>query len=774
MTIAVISSDQTSAWIAASTKTMQRAGQFARESMASDRTDDALRHCAAALGELRSVLLPPAYWELWSIATSELAVLEAYFTRILSKEASEYDHVSLYNKVQSAGNVLPRLYLLFTVGSATLKHLAAYADQSTEEKHDAVVDALPISALPITAPALLADMEALCKGVQHPVRGLFLRAYLLQSVKSALRLNPEDSIEFLLENFVEMLKLWCRMNYADEDTDVLSYSTMSTRTHREQMADLVGKNLLYLAELVSLEAFVENVCGRILEQVVLCRDTIAQTYLMECITAVFPDEFQIATMDQLLGVLPKLDASVEMGAVLGSMLDRLAKYAQADPAAFESLDGMRAFDTIAAAVDSAVSAHKDWMSGSSIVSMYGGLLAFADAVYPGRVAYVDEVLGKCVAHFQTSREEKGATDEDAKDEKRDERVPHRKLVELLCIPLETYDLTTVLSIQQFLALVDVLSDAKKKELAFKVATMVPQRDEVVLDATSARALVCILEALYGRDADEDDARAFSKALDSIRVEDAVEHVKLLEDIVEGLKGRDDLVRCVGPAVVSSALDAIDRADGIDGGHPQIDKILIFTVGVCTRIADAGSGSQAVDLLLRVVAASVARDGDGDGFNPPNVSNTSSVVYECMEQACRLFEENVYESTACKAALASLVDVLPTVDAVLLDESRDMLHHKIGSYCTKLLSRKDQCEMLVSLARVELDGPSILSRLQRAERVVSAIQEQDAVFASIRTPEEIAVSKGLIKEVLDAYVLHKERGIAGVTDDDIHRLKMMYT
>ncbi len=39
----------------------------------------------------------------------------------------------------------------------------------------------------------------------------------------------------------------------------------------------------------------------ILEQVVSCRDAIAQEYLMECIIQVFPDEMHLATLNNFLG-----------------------------------------------------------------------------------------------------------------------------------------------------------------------------------------------------------------------------------------------------------------------------------------------------------------------------------------------------------------------------------------------------------------------------------------------------------------------------------------
>lgn len=71
--------------------------------------------------------------------------------------------MELYEKVQSCGNVLPRLYLLVTVAGVYIKSLEAPARD------------------------ILKDLVEMAKGVQHPMRGLFLRNYLSQV--RALRLR---------------------------------------------------------------------------------------------------------------------------------------------------------------------------------------------------------------------------------------------------------------------------------------------------------------------------------------------------------------------------------------------------------------------------------------------------------------------------------------------------------------------------------------------------------------------------------------------------------
>lgn len=70
---------------------------------------------------------------------------------------------------------------------------------------------------------ILKDLVEMTKGVQHPTRGLFLRSYLCQRSRGLLPDTGSpyageggdihDAVDFLLTNFMEMNKLWCRMQH---------------------------------------------------------------------------------------------------------------------------------------------------------------------------------------------------------------------------------------------------------------------------------------------------------------------------------------------------------------------------------------------------------------------------------------------------------------------------------------------------------------------------------------------------------------------------------
>jgi vacuolar protein sorting-associated protein 35 len=60
----------------------------------------------------------------------------------------------------------------------------------------------------------------------------------------------------------------------------------------------------------------------ILEQVVICKDVIAQEYLMECIIQVFPDEFHLQTLNSFLRACADMHQEVNVKNIIIALIDR--------------------------------------------------------------------------------------------------------------------------------------------------------------------------------------------------------------------------------------------------------------------------------------------------------------------------------------------------------------------------------------------------------------------------------------------------------------------
>ncbi|KAF2084829.1 vacuolar protein sorting-associated protein 35 [Saccharata proteae CBS 121410] len=263
---------------------------------------DALKCSSTLVSELRtSSLGPKQYYELYMAVFDALRHLSVYL-----RDNHPVNHLAdLYELVQYAGNIIPRLYLMITVGTVYM----AIEDAPVKE--------------------IMKDMMEMSRGVQHPVRGLFLRYYLSGQARDYLPSgegegpegNLQDSISFILTNFVEMNKLWVRLQHQGHSRE------REQRTkERQELQLLVGSNLVRLSQLVDLENY-KKILGPLLEQVVQCRDVLAQEYLLEVITQVFPDEFHLHTLDQFLSATARLNPHVNVKAIVIGLMDRLSTYA---------------------------------------------------------------------------------------------------------------------------------------------------------------------------------------------------------------------------------------------------------------------------------------------------------------------------------------------------------------------------------------------------------------------------------------------------------------
>ncbi|XXG98649.1 hypothetical protein Hte_004976 [Hypoxylon texense] len=265
---------------------------------------DALKCCSTLVAELRtSSLGPKQYYELYMAVFDALRYLSMHL-----RENHPHNHLAdLYELVQYAGNIIPRLYLMITVGTAYMS-----------------IPEAPVK-------ELMKDMMDMSRGVQHPIRGLFLRYYLSGQARDYLPTgdgdgpegNLQDSINFILTNFVEMNKLWVRLQHQGHSRE------REQRTkERKELQLLVGSNIVRLSQLVDLEAYRDGILAPLLEQVVQCRDVLAQEYLLEIITQVFPDEFHLHTLDQFLAAVSRLNPHVNVKAIVIGLMDRLSAYAE--------------------------------------------------------------------------------------------------------------------------------------------------------------------------------------------------------------------------------------------------------------------------------------------------------------------------------------------------------------------------------------------------------------------------------------------------------------
>ncbi|OIW06300.1 hypothetical protein TanjilG_17674 [Lupinus angustifolius] len=475
-------------WLAEGIVGIQHNAFFMHRALDDSNLRDALKYSALMLSELRtSRLSPHKYYELYMRAFDELRRLEMFF-----KDESRHgvSIVDLYELVQHAGNILPRLYLLCTVGSVYLRC------------KDALVK------------DVLRDLVEMCRGVQHPIHGLFLRSYLAQVSRDKLPdIGSEyeggdsgsvmDAIDFVLQNFTEMNKLWVRLQHQGP-----GQIREKKEKERNELRDLVGKNLHVLSQIegVDLEMYKNTVLPSVLEQVVNCKDELAQFYLMECIIQVFPDEYHLQTLETLLGACPQLPPTVDLKTVLSQLMDRLSNYASSNVDVLPEFLQVEAFTKLSTAIGRVIEAQVD-MPIVGAIALHVSLLTFTLHVHPDRLDYVDQVLGSCVKKLSGKP-------------KLDYNRATKQVVALLSAPLDKYnDIVTALTLSNYPRVMDHLDNETNKVMAMVIIQSIMKNNTCISTADKVEVLFELLKGLImdldGAAMDEVDEEDFSEDQNSV-------------------------------------------------------------------------------------------------------------------------------------------------------------------------------------------------------------------------------------------------------------------
>lgn len=588
----------------ASIRRMQESTHIMRGAMDADDLPTTLDRAAAMLGELgdpkhhhhhhhanqghnshsqighsssTAIMSPKHYYEIHMLAMEELPNIEEYLLSLSSGPSARYAMKDLYEITQYTSRSVPRLYLQICAGSALIR--------SGEE--DATI--------------VLNDLIQAVKCVQCPIRGLFLRDYLLKAVRDKLpdevdqddndnQLDAEetkestpagydandvpmqttpvsatltslmgdltmdinssvgfladnstsedqtvtatpqentpgintshnvslnspgrvkDSYQFVLANFIEMNKLWVRIQHLPGD---LKNKDTKRRRERErnELRMMVGTNLVRLSELEGVTSAIYGtvILPRILDQIIACRDPLAQAYLMDCIIQVFPDEFHIQTLEVILNVCPKLRDKVNVRTILQSIMDRLSNY-YADELLLndeEDTEGVKtsvmldSFEMFDECIRSVFEARGAKISAKEVIRLESSLLDFSLKCYPARMDYFNKCLGVCASCLRgegTSHSALVANSGIVTPIPMDE-VAVKELEALLSLPLETMGLN-VLDLDQYSELLSFLPLDHRKRVAMELLNVLYLSGENMTEINEIEQLFAIIAPLIRSD-----------------------------------------------------------------------------------------------------------------------------------------------------------------------------------------------------------------------------------------------------------------------------------
>mmetsp|Transcript_15259 Transcript_15259/g.22918 ORF Transcript_15259/g.22918 Transcript_15259/m.22918 type:complete len:880 (-) Transcript_15259:6716-9355(-) len=450
-------------------------GFYTKRAMDTNDLSGALNHASDMLRELRTSLLTPKnYYELYMKVLDELRHLDDFFLQLVregKKTAAE-----LYEQVQACGDVLPRLYLLVTVGSTYIESRQAPAKD------------------------ILNDLVEMAKGVQHPMRGLFLRNYLATACKDKLPDtgskfegraggNVTHAVDFILRNFSETNRLWVRMQNQGP-----SKERKRREKERQDLRILVGTNLVRLSQLegVDAESYATNILPKLLEQVVNCKDTIAQPYLLDCIIQVFPDEFHLATLDAFLAICTQLKEKVNVRLILESMMKRLAAGAREANSSNKDTESSlhnktppHAFQAFTTCANKLLEEKGgNGVDLAELLRLEAAMLEFALECYPGRLDYVNHCFTTCGAILRAAGY---IVTEDSSFKLIQDEQEAEQLERVLSLPLQSgtklgdKEPNAVLKLELLSELSEFLPLRRRKDVALAVVQSILSRPNEKLD-----------------------------------------------------------------------------------------------------------------------------------------------------------------------------------------------------------------------------------------------------------------------------------------------------
>ncbi len=184
---------------------------------------------------------------------------------------------------------------------------------------------------------VLSDMLEMAKGVQNPMKGLFLRNYLgrvstaLPSSESLLTDEAKEitkhAIDFYLANLSESNKLWVRLHHGSK------VDKSQREGRRKDLRLLVGTNLVRLSRLegVTAEMYKNGIMPKVMEDILSNGDVLSQSYLMDCLIQVFPDDFHIYALEPFLKCILRLKEKVRVRMIMEALLHRLGEYVTKTP-----------------------------------------------------------------------------------------------------------------------------------------------------------------------------------------------------------------------------------------------------------------------------------------------------------------------------------------------------------------------------------------------------------------------------------------------------------
>ncbi|CAG9335631.1 unnamed protein product [Blepharisma stoltei] len=692
----------------------------------SNNLNEALKHASNMIGELRTSLLSPrSYFELYMQVFDQLSRIEAYF-REESRRGTRI--VELYEKVQHTISILPRLYLLITVGSVYIQ---------TKE---------------LPAKDVLKDLIEMVKGVQHPLRGLFLRYYLNKVCKDKLPDKGSDfsdgdvtdSIDFLIQNLSEMNRLWIRMQHTGSVKD-----KNKREKERNDLRVTVGENINRLSSLqgVNIDLYQELVMPKIMEIVVSNKDAISQQYLMDCVIQAFSDDYHLQTLQLLLETCSNLQPTVDIQSIVITLLNRLSDYA--GEAELDVLQNIDVFGLVKAYIDKVISEQESSLDTKKLLLLEVAFMKLSLKCYPLDTNNVNTILESCVSLMDKSTPENRSHPESLKS-----------IVKLLSFPLETLSFA-ILTMNNYPKLMTYLPFSSRKQVAFKIVqSVVVSKKFLDTLETTTQLLEFVSPLLYdtsdseeGFDAYEfeDEQNNMAKLAHLVKSTDLDTQYKILSLLKQRFsQGGDKRIKYTFPALIFAFINFARLLNASEESwNTKLEQVLEVLAELVSKTSENNP-----DLALKLNLQCLQL------INQFQNKKFQHTALEFVEQAFYVYKEELADSYAKHAAINLICATLVTLNC-FDDETSDSLVKLCTQQSLRQLKKQDQCLGLCLCTHL------FYNEFSQNERIVSDCLGKAAKIAEICITHKNSVN--LYVTLVNKFLYYMLQGVSTLEEDTVNQL-----
>jgi len=297
------------------------------------------------------------------------------------------------------------------------------------------------------------------------------------------------SFDFILNNFVESMRLWSRIQTGSGARD---------RTRREkekqELRTLVTANLMRLSQLDGLtwEFYRDTALPKLLEQLVGTKDAYAQQYLLDSIIQVFPDDYHLYTLEKVLDACSDVQPGVDLKQVMINLMKRLSRFVSGKK---EQITGeVDIFNIFWNRLRDMVERPGGVLEIGDVLELQGAFMSFMITLYPTRLDYCDTILATtegCVLRYQASQAQAGhGLSEAMLDQK-----AVTKAVDILTAPVNTDLKLMVFSLESYKNLFSLLQPSAQRSVSQKVAQIIVEKNIEFTDEIELQRLTHFLTPL---------------------------------------------------------------------------------------------------------------------------------------------------------------------------------------------------------------------------------------------------------------------------------------